>query len=163
MTDDRETGQVWYFAYGSNLDPDRFRDRVGEWQDLRAVTLPGWRLRFSGDVESEGGGGAVLEEREGSTAYGAAYLVDSGQMEAMDQVEIHSERNQQGKGYRRSVALRWEEGTMEAEVYLVRDNETWRAPSETYLGHILKGLKAVGHPEEVLRAVRETAAAEPGA
>lgn len=43
----RTSGEVWYFAYGSNLHPDRRRSRAGL-SPLASErgTLPGWRLVF---------------------------------------------------------------------------------------------------------------------
>ncbi len=52
---------LWYFAYGSNLDPDRFRDRVGEWTEHRQAVLHDHELRFSGEVSSEVEGIAAQE------------------------------------------------------------------------------------------------------
>ena len=54
---------VFYFAYGSNADPDRFRSRVGPWRSCRAASLEGYRLRFAASVQSESGGGIpVLDD-----------------------------------------------------------------------------------------------------
>ena len=72
MSDCRVHGG-WYFAYGSNLDPERLRRRVGDWSDCRRAELEGWRLRFSDRVQSEGGGGAVVEPSEGGVVHGAVF------------------------------------------------------------------------------------------
>lgn len=152
---------IWYFAYGSNLDPERFRDRVGSWRERRPAVLDGWRLRFSGDVRSEGGGGAFVEPRPGARTWGAVLLLDRAQMEAMDAVELDPERNVENRGIRRTVSVKTDRGEVEAEVYTVPGSRTYLAPSERYLGHILTGLEAVGHEPDVIQAVRDTAAAEP--
>ncbi len=66
---------LWYFAYGSNLDPDRFRDRVGKWTERRPAILHDQGLRFSGEVSSEGGGGAIIQRAPGKKVYGGAYRI----------------------------------------------------------------------------------------
>ena len=44
--------------------------------------------------------------------------------------------------------------------WYVEDEGGWCAPSETYLGHILRGLEAAGHPPASLDHVRSVAARE---
>lgn len=159
MTD--AVGRVWYFAYGSNLDPERFRTRIGPWADRRPATLAGYRLRFSRDVRSEGGGGAFLEPVAGETAHGAVFLIGHEQLAAMDEVELGTKRNVGGLGRRATVAVETPGGPVTAEMYTLPATGRYLAPSPAYLGHVLDGLRAVGHDEEVVRRVAATAAAEP--
>ena len=155
------TQRVWYFSYGSNLDPERFRSRVGPWLEIRTAFLDGYRVRFSGDVRTEGGGGAFVEPDEGSAVFGAVFLIDPGQLRAMDDVELRSERNLAGLAVRRQVDVRTSGGMLRAEMYTLPATGRYLAPSERYLGHILDGLRATGHAEEVLEQVRTTADGEP--
>ena len=53
------------------------------------------------------------------------------------------------------------DGGLDAEVYVVPTPKLYRAPSEKYLRHIIKGLRSFGYPESVLEEVRATAASEP--
>jgi dolichol-phosphate mannosyltransferase len=152
---------VWYFAYGSNLDPERFRSRIGPWRERRAASLPGHRVRFSGEVSAEGGGGAVLVREEGATAPGALFLIDQAQLEAMDAVELDPSRDVQGRAERRGVEVETSEGPVTAEVYLLPDPRAFRAPSAVYLNHIVRGLRDVGHGEEVVETLTAQAASEP--
>ena len=155
------TQRVWYFSYGSNLDPVRFRSRVGPWHEIRTAILDGYRVRFSGEVRSEGGGGAFVEPAEGEAAFGAVFLIDPDQMRAMDEVELRSERNLAGLAIRRDVDVRTPAEIVKAEMYTLPASGCYLAPSAKYLGHILDGLRAVGHPEAVLEQLRATAAGEP--
>ena len=59
------TGFAYYFAYGSNADPERFRGRVGAWLSRYRARLDDYRLRFASSVQSEGGGGAVIDPHPG--------------------------------------------------------------------------------------------------
>ena len=156
-----QSQSVWYFAYGSNLDPERFRARIGAWGERRSASLDGYRLRFSGEVRSEGGGGAFVEQADGETTYGAIYLIDAAQLGAMDEVELKSERNMTGRGERRTIDVKTAEGPIRAEMYTISGSRTYLAPSPKYLRYILDGLRAVGHPDQIVDRVRTTAAREP--
>lgn len=153
---------LWYFAYGSNLDPDRFRGRVGGWLELRRARLAGFRLRFSDEVRSEGGAGAVAVPDAGRWVYGAVYRIAASQMEAMDREEFDPDRDLSAQGVRRTVTVQTDEGPVNAEVYLLQGAESFGPPSETYLGHITRGLAAVGHDDEVIEQVERAAASEHG-
>jgi cation transport regulator ChaC len=138
---------IWYFAYGSNLSQERFRSRVGEWQQVRQAVLDGYELRFSGDVESEGGGGV--------------YAITEDQLAAMDAVELHGPMNLHGRGIRSTVELVSDGELIEGELYEVPAPEVFRAPSATYLGLITSGLRDFGYTEDVIAAVEAAAATEP--
>lgn len=156
----RADERVWYFAYGSNLDPQRFRVRVGRWSECRAATLRGWRLRFSVRVQSEGGGGAIIEPDGQGVVHGAVFRIRGAQMDAMDRVELDPSRNADAVGVRRRVEVLAGAETLSAEVYTIRTCGPGRAPSATYLEHILRGLEAAGYGGEVVAEVRAAAAAE---
>jgi len=51
--DEREL--LWYFAYGSNLDPQQLGARIGKWRSSIKQVLLGYRLVFN--VKSERWGG----------------------------------------------------------------------------------------------------------
>jgi gamma-glutamylcyclotransferase len=149
---------VFYFAYGSNADPERFRSRVGEWRSRRPAWLAGHRLWFSDSVQSEGGGGAVFGPHEGSTLAGVLYEITMEQQEAMDRIEVDPSRNLKNAGARMTIAVDTADGPVQAQVYNVHEIGGWSAPSQAYLGHIVRGLEAAGHPAEVLDQVRSIAA-----
>lgn len=151
---------VWYFSYGSNLDPDRFRARVCEFLGRKRVILHGYALRFSGEVTSEGGGGAIIETSPGDKVYGAVYQIEHAQIVRMDEVELGSDKNARQRGVRCTITLGCPDGALDAEVYVVPKPKLYQAPSERYLGHIIKGLRSLGHPESAVEDVRATAARE---
>lgn len=152
---------IWYFTYGSNLDRERFRERVGEYEEARRATLRDHRLRFSGDVTSEGGGGAIIEPAPGGRVHGGIYAVTAEQLAAMDEVELHSSRNEQQRGRRTTITVDADGEPVRAEVYVVAGNESYRAPSVAYLGHIVRGLRDFGYGPDVIAAVEAVADAEP--
>jgi hypothetical protein len=151
---------LWYFAYGSNADPERFRSRVGPWEARLPATVEGLKLTFSARVESEGGGGAVVVESSASRVYGVAYRITTEQMQAMDAEEFDPGRDLHGSGRRITVTAASGPRSFDAELYTISPAGDFRAPSERYLGHILRGLRHAGHGDEVLREVRGSALAE---
>lgn len=152
-----ESDSIFYFAYGSNCDPERFRKRVGEWRHIRRARLDGYRLRFAASVQSEGGGGAVIDAIDGETVHGVLFEISRTQMEAMDREEFDQSRDREQRGLRTQVTVDAEGESVEAEVYTVRDEGGHCAPSAVYLGHILRGLEAAGHDAAVLESVRRSA------
>ena len=118
---------VFYFAYGSNADPDRFRSRVGLWRSCSAAGLEGYGLRFAASVQSEGGGGAVIDEASEGTVDGVLYEITPEQMAAMDREEFDQSRDTDGKGRRLTVTVSTEQAPRVAECYTVRDDGAWRA------------------------------------
>lgn len=148
---------MFYFAYGSNADPDRFRSRVGPWISRRAAWLDGYRLRFASSVQSEGGGGAVVDPSPGGTVAGVLYEISRDQMEAMDREEFDPARDTSRLGTRVQVAVRTDSGPCVAEMYTVNDGGGRSAPSETYLGFIIRGLEKAGHSASTIDAVRRIA------
>jgi cation transport regulator ChaC len=148
---------VFYFAYGSNADPDRFRSRVGPWRSCDAAGLDGYRLRFAASVQSEGGGGAVIDEERDGTVDGVLYEITPEQMAAMDREEFDQARDTDGKARRLTVTVSTEQGPRVANCYTVRDDGAWRTPSERYLGFIIRGLEAAGHTRGAIERVRRAA------
>ena len=49
-----QPGDVWYFAYGSNMSRDRKEKRTGLIRSARKARLPGYRLAFNKDNHSGG-------------------------------------------------------------------------------------------------------------
>jgi hypothetical protein len=152
-----ESESVFYFAYGSNADPDRFRSRVGDWRSLRPARLDGYRLRFAASVQSEGGGGAVVDEAAGEHVDGVLYEITPEQMAAMDREEFDPSRDTASAGRRVKVSVSTGRGYHFAELYTVDDEGSPRAPSDRYLGFIVRGLRAAGHPDKALERVRRVA------
>jgi len=152
---------IWYFAYGSNLDQDRFRERVRDWTKARPAVLHDHALRFSGEVSSEGGGGAIIVPAPGERVYGGIYAIGHDQIAVMDDFELHSPMNVNQRGVRRTVRVDADGDSVRAEVYEVPAPAVYRAPSDAYLGHITKGLRDFGYDDDVIAAVEAVAASEP--
>jgi len=132
-------------------------------------------LRFSGEVSSEGGGGAIIQGAPGKKVYGGAYRITAEQIALMDEREIGSEMDPNLRGARVTIIVEdpastagsaessvgQAAGSLHAEVYVVPEPKVYRAPSDTYLGHITKGLRYFGYADEVIVEVEGIATQEP--
>jgi len=148
---------IFYFAYGSNADPDRFKVRVGAWRSRRRARLSDHRLRFARMVQSEGGGGAVVDACPDRHVDGVLFEITAEQLAAMDREEFDPSRDAAAVGKRIRRTVETSEGPLQSELYTVDDDGGFSAPSDTYLGHILRGLEAAGHNEATLAGVRVAA------
>ena len=155
--DSESNESIFYFAYGSNADPERFKARVGPWRSRRRARLQDYRLRFARMVQSEGGGGAVVDESPGAHVDGVLFEITSEQLTSMDREEFDPSRDVETTGKRIRETVETAEGRIESELYTVDDDGASSAPSEAYLGHILRGLEAAGYDEDALAAVRAAA------
>ncbi|MEM4189341.1 MAG: gamma-glutamylcyclotransferase family protein [Candidatus Caldarchaeum sp.] len=144
--------RVWYFAYGSNLDQEGMRRRVGRWYDLKPALLKGYRLVFDVYSSSWRGGVANVREDEASAVYGAAYLLDEEQLEKLDRYEGVPHLY-----HRRKVVVEVEGQPVEAFIYVGTNPRSSLLPSAEYLSLMIKGLKKMGYGEEVVKAVRVAA------
>lgn len=138
----------WYFAYGSNLDPDTFLGRR-RMRPLaaRPARLDGFTLAF--DLPVGPGERAVANLREAADrhVHGVAYHLGIADCTHLDRTEgVH-------RGYydRRPVALVLPDGgPLEAFTYVSRFSVPNRKPSRRYLGLILRGARHYGLPAEYL-------------
>ncbi|MCB9883762.1 MAG: gamma-glutamylcyclotransferase [Planctomycetes bacterium] len=148
---------LYYFAYGSNMDPARFERRVGHPRSVRRAELPNHRLRFAANVQSEGGGGAVIDAAVESTVDGVLFEITEEQLAAMDREEFDPSRDTAGLGLRKRVHVETAEGVVAAEVYTITDDGRHAAPSPTYLAHIVDGLRAAGYGDDAVARVHAAA------
>jgi cation transport regulator ChaC len=137
---------VWYFAYGSNLDPATFLTRRG----MRPVTahvahLAGHRLVFDLPVGPGERAVANVVVEAGALVHGVAYHLTSADADQLDRTEgVHL-----GVYRRLPVVAETANGPLEpAFTYDSPRGVMGRKPSERYLGLILRGARHHGLPLE---------------
>lgn len=130
---------IWYFAYGSNMDEERMRKRVGTWSARVPGVLAGWRLAFNKQADNKPGEGyANIVPSSDRTVEGVLYAVDEEALVVLDRYEgvpWHYRRE------RLAVERKDTGETVEAVVYVAcpeRVREGLR-PSREYLHHLLAG------------------------
>lgn len=131
---------VWYFAYGSNMNPERMRKRIGEWSIRVPARLEGWRLVFN-KIASRNPceGYANIVPAENSRVEGCLYLLPETSLQKLDRcegvVDGHYER-------RKVMVQRVDTGELiEAITYVacagwIKDD---LKPTRDYLRHLLAG------------------------
>ena len=153
-------GDVWYFAYGSNLDPDRKEFRTGaiREEDVTACYLPNYRLAFN-KWSSRQGYCANVIPAAGDRVYGVCYRCDAETIRKLDFNEgVHD-----ADGYRRFPLIAFSLSGSEqlsAETYVFPNGLTTHPeyrPTDAYLDHILHGLRHDGLPEHAHDALRQHA------
>jgi cation transport regulator ChaC len=143
---------LWYFAYGSNLDPGTFLGRRAMRPlETRAAVLEGFELRFDLPVGPGERGVANVAPRPGDSVWGVAYLLshsDAGRLDRTEGVHLG--------GYAR-LAVEVRHGASErfsAFTYHSGRGVAGRKPSRRYLGLILTGARHHGLPAEYLARLR---------
>lgn len=78
---------VLSIAYGSNLHPNRIRDRVPSAKALGVISLPGFSLAFHKRSKKDGSGKGMLYKADGATAYGVVYEIPMSEKPGLDLAE----------------------------------------------------------------------------
>lgn len=142
---------LWYFAYGSNLDPGTFvgRRRMRP-LDTRVARVEGWRLVFDLPIGNGERGVANLLPDAGGSAAGVAYLISGAQAEHLDRTEGVP------RAYRREAIVAQAEGgqSLRAFTYVSPHRQPGRRPSRRYMGLLLRGARHHGLSAEWVRFLR---------
>jgi len=128
-----------YFAYGSNMDPERMRKRIGRQANVHPACLPGHVLRFSKRSKHDSRRGyANIELDVDSDVYGILFDITEVEMLMLDTREGAAI----GHYRRKTVEVEAEMGTRVTAIAYVARAE-WVAedllPTRKYLKHLLAG------------------------
>jgi gamma-glutamylcyclotransferase len=129
---------VWYFAYGSNMNPARLVDRKVPFASRVGGRLDGWRLAFNKAARTPVGSGAGNIVIDGSACvHGTLNEVQEAGLLALD----HYEGVTGGHYERRTLAVvRVDTGeTVPAIAYVALKLGEGLRPTREYLGHFLAG------------------------
>ena len=127
-----------YFAYGSNMNPDRVRERGIQFSTALPATLTGVRLAFDKTSEKHPGvGHANMVYDSAGSVEGVLYLLDSGEeITKMDRFES-TPRNYS----REIVHVSTTRGELAAWTYFANPGvrRAGLVPPRSYLEHLLAG------------------------
>ena len=126
-----------YFAYGSNMNPDRMKEREAFFTTRVCGKLLGYRFSFS-FARTDGYGSANITPEKNSVVYGALYCLQNGGLDKLDAFEMVK----QGCYRREKVTVETLEGEkMEATTYVVTEQyyQEGLVPRRDYLNHCLRG------------------------
>ncbi len=143
---------LWYFAYGSNLDPRTFLGRRGMQPLATAIgVLHDFELRFDLPVGPGERGVANVAPREGEHVWGALYRLTHAQAERLDLTE-----GVPYGAYRRLEvqARAIDDAVIGAFTYGSGRGQAGRKPSRRYLGLLLTGARHHGLPAHYVERLR---------
>ena len=131
----------FYFAYGSNMNPERMKERGAHYESYTRAVLRNYRLTFNKRCYTyKGYGCANLEPSEGDFVEGVLYLLKNPReaIRKLDYYEGYPEH------YNRLILeVETDRGTYPAVVYLA---QPWMVdsslkPHPEYLAHLLEACK----------------------
>lgn len=145
------TGQVHYFAYGSNMSQLRLNMRVQSAKPLGIATLTGHMLEFH-KVGKDGSAKCDARHtgRGLDAVLGVLYRLRSDELAILDRIEGR------GAGYdRRTLIVTDSIGqTMTAETYIATRIDSSLRPFSWYREHVLQGALATGLPDSYVAMIR---------
>ena len=137
--------ELWYFAYGANLDPAILIERRGivPMASRRAI-LHGYQLVFDQPgIPWLEPSFANLAPDEAGAVHGVAYRLSPEQLEELDALEGD------GAYDHLDVSLEVEDGPpVMAKTYVTYDTEQGLLPSRRYMGLLIRGAREHGLHEE---------------
>jgi gamma-glutamylcyclotransferase (GGCT)/AIG2-like uncharacterized protein YtfP len=143
--------QLLYFAYGSNMAPQRLQARVPSAEPLQRAQLAGHELRFHKHSRVDGSAkcDACCTGEAGHAVHGLLYRMDAAEKPFLDACEGL------GRGYEiKQVELWLERGeTVSAFTYYATDIESDLLPYQWYKEHVLRGAHYAGLSEAYIRAI----------
>lgn len=136
---------LWYFGYGSNMDPRTFLGRRGMRPERSAVArLDDHALRFDLPIGPGERGVANVVPEAGAEVWGVAYLLSADQAGRLDRTEgVH-----RGFYVRREISLdAGDDGSLSAFTYHSARGAPGRKPSRRYMRLLLAGCQHHGLPQ----------------
>lgn len=143
---------LWYFAYGSNLDPRTFLGRRGmRPRDAQVAMLVDFRLTFDLPVGPGERGVANLLPAPGDDVHGVVYEISPAQAVHLDRTE-----GAPRSYHRTDVELCTPAGErLQAFTYVSPHRSEGRKPSQRYMALLLRGAQHHGLPRAYLARLRE--------
>lgn len=139
-----------YFAYASNMEPQRFRRLCPGGTMVGPARLPGHRLAFSRYSRQRRGGSADVVPDPESEVWGVLYEVAEDDLAAMDRSEGVP------AAYRREVVTVVDQAEEERQAITYMANRTGDfLPHKEYLRVIVRGAEARALPPEYTESLKQ--------
>ena len=127
-----------YFAYGSNMNPERMKERGINFSKRERAILEGWRLKFNKVASRNPNEGyANIEMDDGGVVEGILYTIQDADIKKLDRYEGYPTHYRKLK-----IRVRLDSGEEEEAITYVANPDKVREglkPSKEYLNHLLKG------------------------
>lgn len=126
---------IYYFAYGSNMNPNRMANRVGDFEIVGLGVLQNFELKFNKIAKNKNGiGYANVVWAPGKNVEGIIYQFED--IALLDKHEGYP------KHYNRKVLdILHNQSLLKTWVYIAQENQISNGllPERSYLGHLLVG------------------------
>lgn len=141
-------GDWLYFAYGSNMNSERMKDRCGadNFTDLGKANLAGYDFYFYGK------GHANIKLYASKMIEGVLWNINEECLKKLDQVEGYPNVYQ-----RQAVKVNWQNKNILAQVYIVEKDNTTSKPSFEYLQTVLTGAQEHHLSESYIQKIKDLA------
>ncbi|MEN3061243.1 MAG: gamma-glutamylcyclotransferase family protein, partial [Candidatus Methanosuratincola petrocarbonis] len=126
--------KLFYFAYGSNMDPEQMKERQAKFFSRKGAVLRGWQLVFNVESKTWKCGVANIVEKEAAKVEGVLYEITKNSLDELDRYEGFPRKYQ-----RKLLSVESEGKEYKAEVYISKENKDGLKPSKRYLKQLLKG------------------------
>ncbi len=152
-------GYIYYFAYGSNMHPQRMKARVSSAVKVGIARLAQYSLCFHKRGWKDGSGkcNAYFTGNPGDKVIGVVYKILASEKEKLDTHEGV------GNGYEiRTVDVCSESGTNAAFTYVASSShiDDSLPPYSWYKEYVVHGARYNGLPESYIETITETSAVE---
>jgi cation transport regulator ChaC len=148
-------GDFWYFAYGSNLDPDQIAKRTNHAGEIKLCWVEGYKINFN-KRSMDGTGKANITPQAGGKVWGVMYQCDERFLSEMDMYEGVS-----GGHYVRIHLLVQCTGEPDVNAITYTAGQSFIAeslfPSNAYLDTILRGARHHGFPAHYISEIEKAA------
>ena len=135
---------LYYFAYGSNMNPERVRARGLEYSQVLSGKLSGYELSFNKYSDKREGSAANIIRQENAVTEGALYLLSGEeQIIQMDPFEGFPDHYS-----RELLSIATKSETVKAWVYIANERfiRANLLPPRWYLNHLLAGKQFLTQP-----------------
>lgn len=142
---DTSDKNLFYFAYGSNMNLEIMRSRCGEENFIGFSNsyLDNYTFYFYGR------GFANIKELKGDKVYGVLYKINDSCLKGLDRSEGYPNLYQ-----RREVKIQNNFGNFNAQVYIVENDDTKSNPSDSYFESITSGATQYSLPENYIEYIK---------
>ena len=138
--------KIWYFAYGSSLNVDEMKTRIGEWQLSKRALVRSYRLVFNVYSKKRTGYIANLQSSDNfeDKVLGVVYRITPEQLAKLEKIEGISASD---------VGAELEDGNeiSHAKVFIRKTVEKEREPPKEYRRMIEQGLLQHGYSEAAVK------------
>jgi cation transport regulator ChaC len=146
----------YYFAYGSNMDEDDFKEwcqtknkPFPKWECIGVASLENYEITFNYKSETREAGTANIMEKRGSIVYGLLYIVNKEGLDVIRKKEGHPYRYEEIKVDVKS-GMKVYSKVITYKVTKNKELDHHVPPTKSYLQLIIENGKKYSFPEDYL-------------